>query len=113
MSGTGTGGRAPIKGLATANARKNAPNCSAGGMLGRLMEGKRKRKERNEKLVEIRSAARTLRKEADCLDYTILQLVEQAKAKRKMVKNLSAEADALSAEADAEEGVDESDGGDE
>ena len=93
---------APRRKLAEAWARKNPPNCTGGGLLGRMMANKKIKKEERkdcaEKMAEIRSAARKLRKEADCLDYAILQLVEQAQAKRKKFKELSAEADALSAE---------------
>jgi hypothetical protein len=104
-------GMAPRKGLATAAAKRSPPACGpAGGMYHHMMEINKIKKERKDKLVEIRASARKLRKEADSLDYVLLQLVDQAKAKRAKCKELIAEAEALQILANADESEDESDG---
>jgi hypothetical protein len=104
-------GMAPIKRMAIALARKSPPACdSSNGFYHRMVEINKIKKERKDKLVEIRASARKLRKEADSLDHTLLQLVELAQAKRAKYKETAAEAEALQILVDADEREDESDG---
>ena len=104
-------GMAPIKRMAIALARKSPPACdSSNGLYHRMVEINKIKKERKDKLVEIRASARKLRKEADSLDYVLLQLVGQSKTKRDKSKELIAEAEALQILVTADESGGESDG---
>jgi hypothetical protein len=92
-------GKAPRKSLVTAAARKYPPRTDGEGPIWqtykRKQEAKDKRGELYLQIESLRAQAKTLRKGADCLDFAILHLVDEAKHKRDKSKEVSKEADEM------------------